>query len=169
MSQQDFEGSTSSGSSEWGTPDDLYQALDEEFLFEFDLAATAANTKVPGRFFSKEDDALSRDWPRVSCFLNPPYGRDVWRWVKKAAEERAEGTLTVLLIKSETSSRRWFHTWAVEGATEIRFICGRLKHLENGVPGNGAYFPSLLLVFDPRVPVPVRKTGSNGDFSWVAF
>lgn len=169
MSQQDFEGSTSSASAEWGTPDDLYQPLDEEFHFEFDLAATAENTKVPGHFFSKEDNALLKDWPRVPCWLNPPYSRSVWRWIKKAAEEKEKGTLTVILIKSETSSKRWFHSWARRHATDIRFIGDRVKHLKDGVQSDGAYFPSLLLVFQPGVPVPERRTGSSGPYNWVAF
>ena len=80
----------SSQSGEWITPQDLFDQLDEEFHFTLDPAATPENAKCE-RYFTIEDDALSQSWDNEKIFLNPPYGRDVSRWVKK-------DTQTALLI-----------------------------------------------------------------------
>lgn len=79
----------SSATDMWATPPELYAALDEEFGFTLDACAVRDNAKCPD-YYTPEQDGLAQPWPgRVWC--NPPYGRDVWRWVKKASETAAGG------------------------------------------------------------------------------
>ena len=57
----------SHASDEWSTPADVFEALDNEFHFNLDPCATAANTKCE-RYFTKEEDGLAQNWggvPRV--------------------------------------------------------------------------------------------------------
>ena len=71
-------------------------------------------------------------------FCNPPYGRKVGEWVKKAY---LSNTLVVLLLPSRTDTK-WFHDYCLNG--EIRFIKGRLKF---GGSNNSAPFPSIIVIF----------------------
>ena len=56
----------------WETPDELFQYLDNIYLFTIDLASDQSNTKCD-KYYSEKDDALSKSW-NGSCWLNPPYG-----------------------------------------------------------------------------------------------
>lgn len=79
----------SSSTDMWATPPELYAALDEELGFTLDACAVPENAKCPD-YYTPEQDGLAQPWPgRVWC--NPPYGGDVWRWVKKASETAAGG------------------------------------------------------------------------------
>lgn len=192
MTRQSFEGRTSSsGNTEFGTPDYIFNPLNEEFHFGFDLAATARSTKVPDRFWTKDDDALSRDWPRDMgwLWLNPPYSRAVRKWIQKAYEEARKGSPNVVLINANTESQ-WYQHIAVPHAHEIRHLEHRIAfidwqtiiELESAgateekiqefiTEGSGSYHPSCILVFgtDSTV-VPVRRTFSDGErFAYVSF
>lgn len=64
----------STGNGEYGTPQDLFDALNEEFRFVLDPAATHDNAKCD-QYFTKDEDGLKQDWSQYgSVFLNPPYG-----------------------------------------------------------------------------------------------
>lgn len=133
----------SSKSQEHTTPQDFFNKLNDEFNFICDLAATKENALCV-KFFSKEDDALSQEWPKGNCFCNPPYGRDLGSWILKAKQEALSGTTTVMLIPARTDTR-WFHDWVLPyRLNEIRFIKGRLKF---GGSKNPAPFPSMLIIF----------------------
>lgn len=74
----------SSKSDEWTTPQDFFDALNREFLFNLDPCATPESAKCK-RFFTKEDDGLARSWKGKRVFCNPPYGRAIGAWVEKCA------------------------------------------------------------------------------------
>lgn len=77
----------SSATCEWATPPELFKALDAEFDFTCDVCATADNAKC-AEFYSPEQDGLAQKWAGV-CWCNPPYGREIGKWVRKAAESTA--------------------------------------------------------------------------------
>lgn len=77
----------SSKTNEWSTPQDFFDVLDKEFHFTVDVAADSGNAKLQ-RYFNKADDGLSKSWDDESVFCNPPYGREIGKWVKKASEAR---------------------------------------------------------------------------------
>jgi len=79
----------SSKTPEWATPQDFFNKLDAEFHFDLDPCSTHENAKC-ARHFTKEDDGLSKEWTG-SVFCNPPYGRVLKNWVKKAYETFAGG------------------------------------------------------------------------------
>ena len=79
----------SSRTDEWETPKDFFQKLDDEFHFDLDVCATPKNAKCK-RFFTKEQDGLKQEW-KGTCWMNPPYGRQISLWVKKALDSARGG------------------------------------------------------------------------------
>lgn len=88
----------------------------------------------------KKTDSLSLGGQVVFC--NPPYGRELPKWVKKCYEENQKGALVVMLVPARTDTR-WFHDYIYHNA-EIRFIKGRLKFNDGQ---QGAPFPSMVVIF----------------------
>ena len=131
----------SSATEEWATPDDFFRALDAEFHFTLDPCSTDDNAKC-AKHFTKERDGLSQDWTGERVFCNPPYGREMPKWIAKCAEHGMRGGVAVMLIPARTDTRA-FHEYIYHKA-EIRFIRGRLKF---GGAKNNAPFPSMVVVF----------------------
>lgn len=124
----------------WETPQDFYDKLHEEFDFELDPCCTEENNKCMS-YFTELHNGLEQDWQRLRTFMNPPYGREIGKWMKKAYDESLKGALVVCLVPSRTDTR-WWHDYAMKG--EIRFIKGRLKF---GKSKNSAPFPSAVVIF----------------------
>jgi phage N-6-adenine-methyltransferase len=123
----------------WATPQDLFDRMNQEFGFNVDVCANKENAKCV-RFFDKEIDGLLQDWRDLVCWMNPPYGREIGKWVHKAATGGAETVVCLLPARTDT---RWFHEYIL-GKAEIRFIKGRLKF---GGSKNSAPFPSMIVIF----------------------
>lgn len=131
-----------SQSDQWATPQDFFDKLDAEFHFTLDPCADDGNHKCD-RYYTREQDGLTQDWGGETVFCNPPYGREIPKWVKKAYEEsRKDNTVVVMLIPARTDTR-WFHDYIYNQA-EIRFIKGRLRF---GESNNNAPFPSMVVVY----------------------
>lgn len=131
----------SSKSELWETPQEFFDELNREFGFQTDVCALPENAKCEA-FYTPEQDGLSQEWTGV-CWCNPPYGRQIWEWVRKAAESEAT---VVMLIPARTDTK-WFHDYILPNA-EIRFIKGRLKF---GGSKNSAPFPSMVCIFRNEV------------------
>ena len=124
----------------WATPQDFFDALDAEFHFTLDACAVKENAKCEA-YYTPEQDGLDQPWTgRVWC--NPPYGRNVGQWVKKAHDTASGGGFVVMLLPARTDTR-WFHDY-IYGKTEVRFIKGRLIF---GSCQNAAPFPSMVVIF----------------------
>lgn len=139
----------SSLTDEWTTPIKLFEELDKEFNFNLDPCADHNNHKC-ARYYTKEDNGLSKIWGGADrVFMNPPYGRNIGQWVKKARESAEQnGALVVALLPARTDTK-WFLD--VMKASEIRFIRGRVKF---GDGKTGAPFPSIIVIWGlPKMPV----------------
>lgn len=132
----------SSKSNEWATPQKLFDELNEEFNFTLDPCATDENAKC-NKHFTIEDDGLSKDWSKDVVFMNPPYGREIKKWIKKAYEESLNGATVVCLVPARTDTTYW-HDFIFDKADDIRFLRGRLKF---GNSKNSAPFPSAIVVY----------------------
>ncbi len=127
----------------WETPKEFFDDLNREFHFDLDACATPENAKCTN-FYSPEQNGLSMPWEgHVWC--NPPYGRQVGKWVEKAYTSAKTGALVVMLLPARTDTA-WFHDYIYRLA-EIRFIRGRLKF---GGSKNSAPFPSMVCIFGGR-------------------
>ena len=141
---REYEISRTVGKNDWPTPRVLFDAIDVEFAFVADVAALPQNAKC-ANFISPDQDALSVDWPRGPCWLNPPYGsKEITPFLHKAAEEAAKGSTVVCLVPVR-SSTRWWHD-CVSLAAEVRFMKGRICF--EGAKAAAA-FPTALVVFTP--------------------
>ena len=129
----------SSASDNWETPQKLFDVLNKEFKFTLDVCASKENHKCP-KYYTADDGGLSKEWSGV-CWMNPPYGREIGAWMKKAYESSLLGAKVVCLVPARTDTK-WWHDYAMKG--EIEFIKGRLKF---GNAKNCAPFPSAVVVF----------------------
>ena len=127
----------------WETPQDLFDKLNNEFHFTLDVCATPENAKCE-EFYTKEQDGLKQPW-KGTVWCNPPYGRQIGEWVRRAFLASVSGSTVVMLLPARTDTR-WFHEY-IYGKAEIRFIRGRLKF---GGSKNSAPFPSMVVVFMPH-------------------
>lgn len=126
----------------WATPQDFFDEMDKEFSFTLDVCALPENAKCK-LYYTPEVDGLTQPWiGRVWC--NPPYGREIGKWVRNAylASTSGSAEVVVMLLPARTDTK-WFHEYIYQKA-EIRFVKGRLKF--GGCP-NSAPFPSMVCVF----------------------
>ena len=123
----------------WYTPQDFFKKYDDVYKFETDVCATDDNAKC-AKYYTEEMDGLSQEWRGV-CWMNPPYGRTISKWMKKAYESSLSGATVVCLVPARTDTN-WWHDYAMKG--DIEFIRGRLKF---GGSKNSAPFPSAVVVF----------------------
>jgi phage N-6-adenine-methyltransferase len=133
----------SSATDRWETPWLLFRQLDAQFHFEVDVCALPENAKCR-RFYSPDDDGLAQPWQGV-CWMNPPYGRNIGRWVEKAYESAAAGDAVVVCLVPARTDTSWWHRH-VMAASEVWLVAGRVRF---GNAKAGAPFPSAIVVFRP--------------------
>ena len=124
----------------WSTPQSLFDELDLEFGFTMDVCALPENAKCP-QFYSPLDDGLRQPWRGV-CWMNPPYGKTISRWVAKAYEAAKGDAMVVALLPARTDTR-WWQDY-VTRAREVRFLRGRLRFSKSK---HAAPFPSAVVIF----------------------
>ena len=131
----------SSKTDDWETPQDFFEILNKEFNFTTDVCASDKNKKC-GYYFTKEVDGLRMAWAG-RCWMNPPYGKEIGKWVEKAYKEAKRGVPLVVCLLPARTDTKWFHDY-IYGKAEIRFVKGRLKF---GTSKNSAPFPSMVVVY----------------------
>jgi phage N-6-adenine-methyltransferase len=124
----------------WSTPQLFFDEWSKLYgPFDVDVCADSTNTKC-GIYYDKKADGLKQTWTG-KCWMNPPYGREIGKWMKKAKDSGVNGTVVVCLVPARTDTR-WWHDYAIYG--DVFFIKGRLKF---GDSKNSAPFPSAIVVF----------------------
>ena len=136
------DGLFSSKTPEWGTPQDFYDDLNKEFRFTLDPCSTDENAKCE-KHYTKEQDGLLQSWRGETVFCNPPYGREITKWVEKAYKESQGSDKKIVMLLPARTDTKWFHDY-IYGKAEIRFIKGRLKF---GGSKNSAPFPSMVVIY----------------------
>lgn len=126
---------------DWQTPPQLFAGLHAEFGFSIDAAASVSNALLP-RYWTEADDALAQDWTGERVWCNPPYGRAGGKFIRKAAEHRAE--VAVLLIPARPDTAAWHDCILDKPNVEVRFLRGRVQFVGAAHP---APFPSAVVVF----------------------
>lgn len=149
MTQGFTSGMRSSLDDTWSTPRDFFEKLHAEFNFTLDAAALRSSAVVPNYLgpdheYGWRHDALTVEWAGASeggaVWLNPPYGREIGKFMKKANEEAKKGITVVCLVPSRTDTKWWWDSVIMH---EVRFVKGRLKF---GGQKNSAPFPSAVVV-----------------------
>ena len=140
-SRQHIFGQAPGATDVWATPQDFFDRVNQVFKFDLDVCALAENAKC-ARFFSPEQDGLKQEWVGT-CWMNPPYSREIALWVKKADETARAGHTVVALLPSRTDVG-WWQDYCLN--REIHYIRGRLKF---GGSKSNAPFGCALVVFRP--------------------
>ena len=140
----------SSKKEDWETPQDLFDELDKEFHFTVDVESSDDNYKVK-KYYTKKEDGLLQNWDNEVVWCNPPYGREISKWVEKAYLSKA---VIVMLLPARTDTK-WFHKYIYQKLfVQIRFIKGRLKF---GNSKNSAPFPSMIVIFEKQSEEKFKK------------
>jgi phage N-6-adenine-methyltransferase len=136
----------------WCTPKDFFKELDQEFRFNLDPCCTHKSA-LCDKHFTPDEDGLKQDWGGYNVFVNPPYGREIGKWVKKCFDESKKHNTTIVLLIPARTDTKYFHEYILNKA-EIRFIKGRLKFIDldfKGLEENRklppAPFPSMVVIF----------------------
>jgi len=130
-----------SESSEYETPNEIFIPLQKEFNLKLDVCATKENAKC-NLFFTKEDDALDKDWDK-NFWMNPPFGRSLKKWVQKAYEESEKGVTGVMILPVR-SNTIWWHKFIIDTKAEVRFLKGEIKFSNQK---NGLWLPFAIIIF----------------------
>ncbi len=137
---------TSSKDMSWATPNAWFEYLDLEFAFTLDPCCETETAKCK-RYFTPLEDGLAQPWADERVYMNPPYGRQISYWMKKAYEEaRDHGALVVCLVPARVDTN-WWHSYAAK-ASDIRFPKGRVKFAGANAC---APFPVAIVIFRPRL------------------
>lgn len=137
----------SSKSDEWSTPQAFFDAVSRlDGPFDLDVCASAENAKC-SRYFDRACDGLTQPWTGT-CWMNPPYGREIGRWMQKAVRSAQDGAKVVCLVPARTDTA-WWHENVINSpaAVSIRFIRGRLKF---GNAKHSAPFPSAVVILSKK-------------------
>jgi site-specific DNA-methyltransferase (adenine-specific) len=133
----------SSDDSNWETPQKWFEYLDLEFKFTLDPCATKHTAKCK-KFFTPEQDGLKQSWEDERVFMNPPYGKEISKWMCKAYKEARDHQALVVCLVPARVETQWWHRYAVKG--EVRYPIGRLKF---GDAKSSAPFPVAIVIFRP--------------------
>lgn len=135
-----FQDKFKSNNQEWETPQWLFDELNREFNFNLDVCASENNHKCLN-YFTKDDDALTKNWVGT-CYMNPPYSK-VGVWIDKACNEAIKHNNTIVCLILAKTNTNWWHDFCMY-ASEIRLIQGRIKFegAKHGLP-----WPTAIVIF----------------------
>ena len=142
----------------WATPPEVFVPLHAEFGFTLDACAEAATAKVPRFYAEKEDepgalgvDGLAHSWAGERVFMNPPYGREVAAWTRKARTEAGGGCPLIVGLVPASTDLRWWHEdiepGRLSGGVEVRFPRGRPRFLTDKALRASAFQPSAVVIW----------------------
>lgn len=148
------EGLFSSRTEEWATPVNVFQSIEKQLGYKFvlDVCATEENAKCK-KHYTKEIDGLLQSWQKdaqtqqdyksdYAIWMNPPYGKEIGKWMKKALNEAQGGTYPVVCLVHARTDTKWWHDYAMQ-ADKIYLVKGRIKFGGK----DAAPFPSCIVVF----------------------
>jgi phage N-6-adenine-methyltransferase len=120
----------------WSTPQPIFDVLNKEFEFQVDLCADPDNAKCKN--WLDRQVSLDTDWSgEGTAWLNPPYGKDITDWVRKAARTNRR---IVGFLPGRTNAP-WWHDHVMQ-AIELRFVRRKVSFANGegckGVPPWGA-------------------------------
>lgn len=136
---------TSSKDTRWATPQQWFDYLNLEFKFTLDPCCVPATAKCL-KFYTPDDDGLSKSWGEERVFMNPPYGSALPAWMEKAYRECRENQALVVCLVPARVDTQWWANYAAKG--EVRYPIGRIRFAE---ATTSAPFPVAIVIFRPRI------------------
>jgi len=129
-----------SQSDEWETPQWLFDALNHEFGFTLDGAATKENTKCA--VYNTRLQAIGSLWDVNTVFCNPPYS-NIKEFVDAAL--LSPGT-TVLLLPAGRTDNDWFHRLTRSPRATFRYFRKRVAFISDGVAMKQPPFTPMVVI-----------------------
>jgi phage N-6-adenine-methyltransferase len=113
------------------TDPEWFARLHARFRFTLDAAALPTNAKL-ARYFSPEDDGLSKPWAGERIWCNPPFSQ-LEAWVKKG-HESTDAALIVMLIPANRTEQPFWHRYVepyrdMGGRLKTEFVRGRQRFI----------------------------------------
>ena len=112
---------------DWGKDPIIFNAMNKEFNFFLDAAASNNNCKC-AKYLTKRDNALNIDWSelvfnnsRRSVWINPPYGRGYIKSFMNKSIEQSQKGLTIVMLVPATLDAQWL---PIDHISEIRILTG---------------------------------------------
>lgn len=133
----------------WETPPEVFDPLNKEFSFTLDPCCQH-NTAKASRFFTEAEDGLQQSWAGERVFMNPPYGKEIYAWTRKARTEFLENGVLVVGLLPASTDLKWWHEDVVGYASDIRYLRGRVRFLTDGPYRASGFFPSVVVVWGSR-------------------
>ena len=145
----------SSKNMNWQTPESFLDLVRQLDVIGLDPATTKSNPTKAVHIYTPDEDGLSQPWTgKGLVYCNPPYGRSLPKWIKKASIEAAKGAEIIMLITARTDTK-WFQEWVLS-ADAVCLWKGRIVFVDPdpNVPEekrkNPATFPSAVVYWGPR-------------------
>lgn len=133
----------------WETPPEVFDPLHREFDFTLDPCATPETAKC-AKFWTEVENGLEHTWQGERVYMNPPYGREVYAWTRKARAESRGSALVVGLLPASTDLK-WWHDDVVAARAEVRYIRGRVRFLTGGPYRASGFFASVIVIWRPQI------------------
>lgn len=130
---------------EWATPPEIFDPLHAKYQFTLDPCASSLNAKCE-RFYTQEDDGLSKSWIGERVFMNPPYGKEIYAWTRKARDEADAGAIVVGLLPASTDLK-WWHEDVMGHCISITYLRGRVRFLTGGPYRSSGFFASVIVLW----------------------
>ncbi len=130
----------------WATPPEVFDPLNEEFNFTLDPCAQESTAKCK-KFFTETDNGLEKSWANERVFMNPPYGKEIYAWTKKARIEAAENNALVVGLLPASTDLAWWHEDILGHAEIVKWYRGRVRFLTDGPYRASGFFPSVAVVW----------------------
>lgn len=131
----------------WGTPPEIYDPLHAEFDFTLDPCCSIDTAKC-AKFYTEADDGLEQSWAGERVFMNPPYGREIYPWTRKARLDAANNGALVVGLLPASCDLSWWHDDVV-GHAEVRYLRGRVRYLTGGPYRASGFFASVIVIWRP--------------------
>ncbi len=136
-------GMMSSNTDEWATPKLFFDKLNEKYHFTLDPCCSIENRKCE-KYYTKKENGLLQSWKNERVFCNPPYGREIGKWVEKAYIENKKNNVFILMLLPARTDTRWFHDF-IYLKHKVEFLKGRLKFNDGK---QSAPFPSMVVILE---------------------
>lgn len=114
-------------SERWKTPPEIFDKLHTEFSFDLDAAADSRSMSIIPAFQS--DSLMVGDWPGYRIWLNPPYGRKLEPFVRRAHEEWRKGGKVIVALIPFRCRGAWWHECVIGQAEEVRCVRKRPRFI----------------------------------------
>ena len=156
--------SSSANTTSWLTPPEIV-----ENLGPFDLDP-ACHNPMPWETADVMlyENGLESDWGNSFVWLNPPYGRETFKWLSKLAEHPGGG-IALIFARTETVG---FFSEVWNKADALLFIESRLSfRLPDGTKAKGnSGAPSVLVAYGDDAKTRLRESTIKGAYveSWKA-